>query len=214
MRRVESPSLALIVLGGILSVSAVPASSTAQAVDRVPVVGGPCEGCEAVFVGMPDSLTWRTRIAPEDEPGEPLVLRGTVRGPDGEPAPGVVVYAYHTNARGAYPPDDDHTGHARLHGELRAWVRTDERGRYRFETIRPGSYPGRDTPAHVHLHVVEPGCCTYWIESVRFLDDPLLPEDAEVPGRDRGGSGLVEPSREDGTWIAERDIRLRAGLSR
>ena len=213
MQRSDFSSAGRLLAGGVLA-CIVPSLCSAQATERVPVVGGPCEGCEAVFVGMPDSLSWRARIAPEDEPGERMVLRGTVRDADGSPAPGVIVYAYQTNARGVYPPDDDFTGHARRHGELRAWVRTDERGRYRFETIRPGSYPGRDVPAHVHLHVVEPGCCTYWIESVRFLDDPLLPDTAGVPGRDRGGSGLVEPRRENGIWIAERDIRLPEEVDR
>jgi len=64
------------------------------------VVGGPCEGCEAVFVGMPDSLTWQARIAPENEPGEPMVVRGTAYDVDGSPAPGVIVYADHTVSAG------------------------------------------------------------------------------------------------------------------
>ena len=213
MHPAETPFPVRLFAGAFLA-CIVPAACGAQAVERVPVVGGPCQGCEAVFVGMPDSLSWRARIAPADEPGDPLVLRGTVRDAGGEPAPGVVVYAYHTDAGGEYPPDDDFTGYARRHGELRGWARTDGDGRYRFDTIRPGSYPGRDNPAHVHLHVVEPGCCTYWIESVRFLDDPLLGDTADVPGRGRGGSGLVDPRREDGAWIAERDIVLRQGVSR
>lgn len=213
MNRAEIPFPARLVAGAVLA-CAVPAACSAQAVERVPVIGGPCEGCEAVFAGMPDALTSHARIAPEDEPGEPMVLRGTVYDADGDPAPGVIVYAYHTDAGGEYPPDDDYSGHARRHGELRAWVRTDGSGRYRFDTIRPGSYPGGDSPAHVHMHVVEPGCCTYWIESVRFLDDPLIGDTADLPGRGRGGSGLVDPRREDGIWIAERDVRLRAGVSR
>ena len=213
MHRVDVPAPLPLLLPLVLA-CAVPLGCRAQAVDRVPVVGGPCEGCEAVFEGMPDSLTRSARIAPRGEPGEPMVLRGTVRGPDGEPAPGIVVYAYQTNAGGVYPPDDELSGHARRHGELRAWVRTDGRGRYRFETIRPGSYPGREIPAHVHLQVVEPGCCTYWIASVRFRDDPLIPDDARPSSDARGGPGLVDPRREDGVWIAERDISLRAGLPR
>lgn len=213
MQRVQTRTLTGIAACIVLACT-VPAAAGGQAVEQVPVIGGPCEGCEAVFVGMPDSLSWHARIAPEDEPGEPMVIRGTVHGPDGEPAPGVVVYAYHTNARGEYPPNEAYTGHARRHGELRAWVRTDGRGRYRFETIRPGSYPGRETPAHVHMHVIEPGCCTYYISSVRFRDDPLLPDDARPSADARGGPGLVDPTREGGVWVVERDIRLRRGLSR
>ncbi len=142
----------------------------------------------------------RTRMAGQ--------IPGVVYGPDGEPAPGVILYAYQTDATGEYPPAKQYTGWARRHGELRAWARTDERGRYRFGTIRPASYPNQSTPAHVHMHVIEPDCCTYYIDSIHFADDPLL--DAEARGHldGRGGSGLVEPRREDGVWIVERDIRL------
>ena len=37
-----------------------------------PVIGGPCEGCELVFVGKPEELAPETRIAAADEPGEPM----------------------------------------------------------------------------------------------------------------------------------------------
>ena len=53
---------------------------------------------------------------------------------DGAPAAGIIVYAYQTDATGIYP-----RGSTR-HGRLRGWVRTDEAGRYRFDTIRPGAY--------------------------------------------------------------------------
>lgn len=217
MRRVEAPfpvPLSACLLAAAALAAGGAAACGAQPVEQVPVTSLPCEGCEAVFVGMPDSLSWRARIAPEDEPGEPMVLRGTVYGSDGDPAPGVIVYAYHTNARGVYPPDERYTGHARRHGKLRGWVRTDERGRYRFDTIRPGGYPGRDTPQHVHLHVIEPGCCTYYIASVRFRDDPRLPGDARPDPDARGGPGLVDPRRVDGVWRVRRDIRLPEGLPR
>ncbi|HEM45811.1 MAG TPA: intradiol ring-cleavage dioxygenase, partial [Alphaproteobacteria bacterium] len=162
-----------------------------------PVVGGPCEGCEAVFEGLPAKLSSTARIAPVSEPGEPLRITGTVYGPEGEPAPGVVVYAYHTNVEGVYPPGTGLGGSAERHGRLRAWVITDAGGRYRFDTIRPAGYPGRDTPQHVHMHVIEPGCCTYWLTSVHFADDPRLDPGAQPEGRPRGGDGIVEPRRTD-----------------
>lgn len=168
----------------------------------------PCEGCDAPLVGVPDSIPSRARIAPEDEPGEPLTITGTVYDPAGNPAPGIVVYAYHTDATGEYPPDERYSGWARRHGELRGWARTDEDGRYRFETIRPGSYPGGTNPQHVHMHIIEPDCCTYWISSIHFTDDPLVPADREPDPDARGGNGLVTPRLEDGVWYVERDIHL------
>jgi protocatechuate 3,4-dioxygenase beta subunit len=63
----------------------------AQSSRTEPVLGGPCEGCEAVFEAMPTELSWAARIAPADEPGEPLRIEGVVRQPDGAPAAGIVV---------------------------------------------------------------------------------------------------------------------------
>jgi len=180
-----------------------------------PVVGGPCEGCEAVFQGLPRTLSATSRIAPEGEPGDPLVIEGTVTGPDGAPRLGIVVYAYHTDAGGIYPrPQDAPGAAARRHGRLRGWAVTDGTGRYRFDTIRPAGYPGTSIPQHVHFHVLEPGRCTYWIDSLLFDDDPRL--DAETRRREthgRGGEGIASPTRDEGgAWHARRDIRLGAGI--
>lgn len=174
------------------------------------VVGGPCEGCGAVFAGMPDEIGARTRIGPESEPGEPLVLSGTVYDLQGLPKPGVVVYAYHTGADGRYPTARGvKDREARRHGRLRGWARSDVAGHYRFDTIRPGSYPLRSDPAHIHLHVIEPGCATYWIDDVLFTDDPKLTDKVRARmDRDRGGNGVVAPKRDDGGWSVTRDIRL------
>ncbi len=141
-------------------------------------------------------------------------IEGRVLGSDGEPAAGVIVYAYHTDRRGIYPKDDDLRGQAAYrHGRLRAWVETDAEGRYRFDTIRPASYPETTIAAHVHMHVLEPGCCTYWIDSIHFLDDPYLTRREREGQDDRGGSGLVAPERdEDGTWVVTRDIVLGEGV--
>ncbi len=175
-----------------------------------PVVGLPCEGCEGVFEGLPDAFESVSRLAPEGEPGEPMRIRGTVFDADGSPVPGVIVYAYQTDARGVYPPEDGSRGWTRRHGRLRGWAITDAEGRYGFETIRPSSYPDSEVPAHVHMHVIEPGCCTYYIDDIQFDDDPRLTErERAESNRGRGGSGLVVPERAPGgPWLVTRDIRL------
>lgn len=197
LRLAPAAVAALAVLLPAIACARQPASAGAA---REPVVGGPCEGCELVFEGMPAALAADARIAPEDEPGEPMTIEGVVRDPHGNPAAGVVVYAYQTDAGGIYPRA------ATAHGRLRGWARTGPDGRYRFETIRPGSYPSRDAPAHVHMHVVEPGCCTYYLDDVEFRDDPLL---RRAEGRGRGGQGIVTPARDgQGRWRVERDVVL------
>lgn len=179
-----------------------------------PIIGGPCEGCEAVFQGLPVELLSAARIAPEGEPGEPMRIEGTVSDRSGRPVAGVIVYAYQTDAAGVYPPEKRFAGQAAFrHGRLRAWARTDESGRYRFETIRPASYPGRTIPAHVHMHVIEPGCCTYYIDSIKFVDDPLLTQEERASEEGRGGSGLVDPTVDaEGAWNVRRDIHLGRGV--
>ena len=164
-----------------------------------------CEWCGADEA--PDSLSWRSRIAPPDQSGEPLTITGTVYHADGTtPYPGVIVYAYHTDAGGVYPDRDRTPGNGRRHGSLRGWVRTGEDGRYRFDTIRPGSYPNGAEPAHVHLTILPPGGDELWIESIHFADDPLL-DRVRHRLTGRGGSGIVEAERgEGGGWRATRDI--------
>lgn len=176
------------------------------------LVGGPCEGCEAVFEGRPATLAASARIAPATEAGEPLIIAGTVRDARGRAAAGVIVYAYHTDAKGLYPPSPQGTRHR--HGRLRGFARTGRDGRYRFTTIRPASYPASRNPQHVHMHVVEPGRCHYYIDDVHFTDDPLLtPEVRAQADRGRGGSGVATPARADRTWRVRRDITLGAGIA-
>ena len=176
-----------------------------------PIVGLPCEGCEAVFQGRPKTLSFMSRIAPPDEPGSPLRIEGVVRHPNGRPAPGIIVYAYQTDAQGIYPPPLEPQGRAsKRHGKLRGWVKTDAGGRYRFETIRPGSYPGTQIPQHIHMHVIESDRCTYYIDDVAFTDDPhLTSKQLRQMTRGRGGPGVATPKQDsDGVWLVTRDISL------
>lgn len=180
------------------------------ALAKVRVVGLPCEGCEAVFEGLPAQLPSTSRIGSSGEAGEPMLIEGTVRRGDGTPAAGVIVYAYHTDAAGVYPRDGRLTGAAARHGRLRGWAQADSSGRYAFSTIRPAGYPGTVIPSHVHMHVIEPRRCTYYIDDVLFTDDArLTPREREQGTRGRGGPGVVTPSRDpSGTWRVRRDIEL------
>jgi protocatechuate 3,4-dioxygenase beta subunit len=205
----------LIFFFPVLLLLAAPAACQDSLAEREPIVGLPCEGCEGIFVGRPDSLGPTARLAPEDEPGEPMVISGTVFHQDGQVAPGVIVYAYQTNADGVYPRTEVLRGtEASAHGGLRGWARTDREGQYEFRTIRPGAYPNRDIAEHVHMHILEPGCCTYYLTGIHFTDDPLLTaDDRRRTMEGRGGNALVTPRRnQDGVWVVERDIILGRGV--
>lgn len=188
-----------MMLGGFLLVLLWPGIGPAAE----PVIGGPCDGCELVFAGLPATMAAQSRIAPVAEKGEPLVVEGTVRRTDGAPAPGVVVYAHQTDDTGIYPK-----GTTR-HGRLRGWAKTDQAGKYRFDTIRPGAYPTRSEPEHIHVQVIEPGRGTYYIDEIVFDDDELLTDERRRRMRGRGGSGLTRPEKdEEGVWRIRRDITL------
>jgi protocatechuate 3,4-dioxygenase beta subunit len=123
----------------VISTATALACAVSDAGPREPVVGGLCQGCELVFDGRPARIGSAARIAPPGATGEPLQITGTR---DGAPVAGTIVYAYHTNAKGKYPG----AGPRRRHGTWRGWAKTDRRGRYRFDTIRPASYPIANAP--------------------------------------------------------------------
>jgi protocatechuate 3,4-dioxygenase beta subunit len=177
---------------------------------REPVIGLPCEGCEAVFNGIPAHMDSRARIAPKSEPGTPMVVVGRVLNQKGQPQSGVVIYAYQTNSKGVYPESSAvRDFETRRQGTLRAWVKTSASGHYAFDTIRPGSYPADDVPEHIHFHVIEPGCSTYYIDDIMFTDDPkLTPKQIKRLAKNRGGNGISTPHKKDGVLYVIRDIHL------
>lgn len=193
----------------LLLACAVMSSGCAQPQKTDRVVGSPCEDCEMMFEGMPQNPSWQTTIAGPDEPGEPLIISGVIYKKDGKtPAPGVILYVYHTDSKGLYSPAPKQTA-AKRHGHLRGWIKTDEIGRYEFKTIRPASYPNSQNPQHIHPLIKEPGVTLYWIDEFLFEDDPVLTEREKSQQDKRGGSGIMALKKNDkGVWIGKRDIIL------
>jgi len=159
----------------------------------------------------PEDLTWSYQIADEDEPGERLILEGTVYMNDGKtPAEGVLVYAYHTNSDGLYSKKGNETGNGKRHGYLRGWVRTGRDGKYRFETIKPTPYPSRIEPAHVHITLSGEQFQEYWIVSTLFEGDDLITSEIRKKhSTAHEGSGIIQLKRESGTWYGIRNIKLK-----
>lgn len=168
-----------------------------------------CEGCEAALERPVASLPSRLGLAASDEPGERMLLAGRVLLPDGRtPAPGVVVYAHHTDAAGLYAGGRQGAQWSARHGRLRGWVTSDADGRYAFDTIKPAPYPDRSMPAHVHLYVAEPGRRPYYIDDVVFDGEFGVTPEYRARQELRAGSGIVRLARPDGRWLATRDIVL------
>lgn len=173
------------------------------------LVGGGCEGCDLVFAGMPKQLNWDTSLADSTEPGEPIEISGTIFKADGKtPAAGVILYVHHTNAKGEYEPAENQKV-AILHGKLRGWMKTNERGEYKFRSIKPAAYPGRTEPAHIHPIIKEPDKNEYYLDDYLFDDDPLLTAAKRAKQEFRGGPGIIKLTKnQNGIWIGRRDIIL------
>ncbi|MGH3663984.1 MAG: protocatechuate 3,4-dioxygenase subunit beta [Micromonosporaceae bacterium] len=121
---------------------------------------------------------------PDGEPlGQRIVVHGQVRESDGRPVPRALVEVWQANAAGRYrhvadnwpaPLDPHFTGAGR--------VLTDEQGRYRFTTVKPGAYPWKNhsnawRPAHIHFSLFGRAFTQRLVTQMYFPDDPLFFQD-------------------------------------
>ena len=91
--------------------------------------------------------------------GQVFVVSGFVRNRRGEPVKGGTIEVWQANTYGKYGHPSDHNTAAPLDPNFEGYavVRTDEEGRYRFRTIKPGAYPAFDgdwmRAPHIHFDV-------------------------------------------------------------
>jgi protocatechuate 3,4-dioxygenase, beta subunit len=115
--------------------------------------------------------------------GERIIVSGRVLDENSHPVANTLVEIWQANAAGRYrhqadqhnaPLDPNFTGSGQ--------AITDEQGRYRFVTIRPGEYPWRNhynawRAAHIHFSVFGPAFATRIVTQMYFPGDPLIPFD-------------------------------------
>jgi len=186
-------------------------TTTKNTTEKSTVVGGGCDGCELMYVGMPTNLKAVDTSAGWTEKGQKLLVTGTVFKLDGKtPAPKVIIYYWQTDNNGYYSLREGLEEKAKSHGSIRGWIKTDENGKYAIYTIRPAPYPNDVLPAHIHLSIKEPDIQNeYYPDDINFDDDTLLlPYFKKYPQENRGGSGVVRILLKGDIQIAARDIIL------
>ena len=179
-------------------------------VSNARLVGGPCEGCEAIFEYGDRNLSPVDTLPDFNNIGPKIKVTGRIYQNDGKtPAEGAILYIYHTDQKGIYATKGEETGWGKRHGYIRGWIKTGKDGKYTFYTLKPGIYPNRSSPAHIHPIILEPNGKYYWLGSYHFEGDSLLTEKELSPESPRGGtSGLLSLRKEGKLWVGERDIIL------
>lgn len=159
------------------------------------------------FKLKPSEFSSKSRIAPINEPGIALIIKGTAYNPDGSLASDVIIHSYHRDAKGYdFGENDSEYNTWRIQG----WAKTDKNGNFTFETIRPAAdHLGREG-GHIHFTTISEKYGNQWAPKVLFADDDLI----SVSQRQRSNRlGKFGPIRKveilDGIQTIEVSIQLK-----
>jgi protocatechuate 3,4-dioxygenase beta subunit len=159
------------------------------------------------------AATGGTRLVPDSEPGDAFHVAGTVLDREGQPIANALIYLYHTSAKGWYSDKAAHIGGSGgdpSHARLFAYLKSDAKGRYEIFTIRPEGYPETDLPAHIHVHIREPGGDSdAVVTEIMFEDDPRLTPEWRKQAIEAGFVICPVKRDSDGMQHVEADLRLR-----
>jgi catechol 1,2-dioxygenase len=150
---------------------------------------------------------FRARLAGPDEPGERLIVTGTVFGSDCRtPLPGALIEMWQANHEGVYDTDKPGNFTEQTSFHMRGMLYTDEKGRYEIETVIPGRYPippgipglekyaGQTRPAHIHFRIAE-SLHVPVTTQLYFKGDPFIADDVWASHNPSAAIELVQ----DGT---------------
>jgi protocatechuate 3,4-dioxygenase beta subunit len=180
------------------------ALGAAQSTKREPIIGGPCDGCEAVFEGMPAKLESKGRIAPSGEPGEAMSITASSAINNAGRSPASLFTGIKRTERESIqrrPRGMD--GYAAGSGR----TLRDAISSTRFALAATPTPTFRSTSTCTSS---SPAAARPYIDEMVFSDDPrLTAENRKQLVTGRGGDGLVTPMRDSsGLWSVTRDIVL------
>jgi protocatechuate 3,4-dioxygenase, alpha subunit len=148
-------------------------------------------------IGM--SRLYRDNLAGPGVSGERVEITGRILDGDGKPVPDGIVEIWQANSHGKYAHPDDLQDKPLEPGFLGfGRVPTDDTGRFRFTTIKPGRVPGPDgTPQapHLAISIFTRGLLRRLTTRMYFPDEPSNAEDFAL--------NLVDPARR-ATLIAKK----------
>ena len=115
--------------------------------------------------------------------GERIILHGRVLDGDERPVRDTLIELWQANSAGRYAHQvDDHPAPIDPNFTGAGRAVTDDEGRYRFVTIKPGAYPWRNhenawRAAHIHLSLFGTAFATRLVTQMYFPGDPLFYQD-------------------------------------
>ena len=195
-RRTFLSRSAVTLAGALLARRAIAATSECRPTE--PEILGPFYRIGAPF---------RSRLADPNEPGDRLVLTGTVFSADCRtPLPGALIELWQANQAGVYDTSKPGNFTERVEFRLRGMMLTDQQGNYELETIMPGRYPvppnlpglekyaGLTRPAHIHFRVSE-SLHVPLTTQLYFKDDPYIAKDPWASPKPSMAIGLKQDGR-------------------
>ena len=120
--------------------------------------------------------------------GERMIVSGRVLDENARAVPHALIELWQAHACGRYRHDvDEHDAPLDPNFTGAGQTVTDEQGRYRFKTIKPGAYPWRNhynawRPAHLHFSIFGRALVQRLVTQMYFPGDPLLPYDPMLTG--------------------------------
>jgi protocatechuate 3,4-dioxygenase, beta subunit len=112
--------------------------------------------------------------------GKVVHVAGRVVNENGDPVKGAKIEIWQANTHGRYAHDSDPNTKAPLDPNFQGYavLDTDNEGRYRFKTVKPGAYPASGDwmrPPHIHMDVM--GRTDRLVTQMYFPGEPLNDKD-------------------------------------